>query len=147
MAWIAVAVTTDALSSGHRHPPSPPLPPLTANPEDTPSIVCLDAGLAYEVQRHTRMVEILGALMMRDGRTAGRHMITPITAADDHIHAEQAVAAYCEGMQDLVDSSAHIRFFEHLGECVIHLSSRHVCQPCMTENAFSLRSVSIYSVS
>jgi len=91
--------------------------PIT-NPEDTPSIVCLDAGLAYEVQRHTRMVEILGALMMRDGRTAGRHMITPMTAADDHIHAEQAVAAYCEGMQDLVDSSAHIRFFEHLGDYI-----------------------------
>ena len=56
---------------------------LAANPGGTPSIICLDAGLAYEVQRHTRMVEILGALMMRDGRTAGRRMLTPASSNDD----------------------------------------------------------------
>jgi hypothetical protein len=67
------------------------------------------------------MIQILTALIMRDGEEAGGLMLATDRENEERpaaFHSAEAVAAYCDGMQGLVDMAVTKRFFENLGECV-----------------------------
>lgn len=83
------------------------------HPHTKPHIVCLDAGLAYQVTNHNRFLEITGALMMRKGNLAGMHMLD--NSGQSSLFDKTQVDAYCGGIQDIVDAAREEQFFEHLG--------------------------------
>ena len=82
-------------------------------PDAAPHLVCLDAGLAYQIHTHDTFLNIVGSLMLRKGEDAGLHMLH--NAGKGGVWAQEQVQAYCGGVQDIVDAAGDKQFFEHLG--------------------------------
>ena len=84
-----------------------------SDPKAEPTVICLDAGLAYELTDHKTFLSVVTALMLRDGKKAGKYMIE--NAESTSTASPEKVAAYCQGVQDIIDSAQNAQFFEQLG--------------------------------
>jgi hypothetical protein len=70
-------------------------------------------SLAYQLTKHDLFISVVSALMMRNGKEAGRYMLE--NAGKTDIASKEQVDNYCQGIQDIADASVQEQFFEHLG--------------------------------
>jgi predicted unusual protein kinase regulating ubiquinone biosynthesis (AarF/ABC1/UbiB family) len=87
-----------------------------AQPPTPPCIVCLDAGLAYQLTKHELFISIVSALMMREGEEAGLHMLE--NAGKSDVSSPAQIRSYCQGVQRIVEHAMTQQFFEHLGDYI-----------------------------
>ena len=70
--------------------------------------VCAALRLLLQVTKHTTFLNIVGALMMRKGDEAGLHMLD--NSGQSSLFGEEQVAAYCGGIQEIVDEVRSVDF-------------------------------------
>lgn len=58
--------------------------------------------------KHTTFLNIVGALMMRKGEEAGLHMLE--NSGQSSVFGEEQVAAYCNGIQAIVDEVRQMHY-------------------------------------